>query len=301
MCRMALQECGLNLDRGLKELQPHGTLEFPCAGYSARYTGQQRDGIPWHWHEELELLYVQEGALEWRTASETVLLRTGDLFAVNSNMLHAGRAPDFCELRSLVFHPSLLTGGEHSVFARRYIDPLIRCPAFTGFLFPEEGEREAADSFRRAFEAMEGEPDGYEFLVRDCLSRLTFQLIQTFQPQMDRPGAGQSLDNLRMRRMLEYIHQNYARELTLPDIARAADIGERECLRCFQKTIQCSPIQYLLKYRVTQGAELLLRHPERSVSELSLACGFGSPSNFAKQFRRFYRCTPREYRAAGER
>ena len=52
---------------------------------------------------------------------------------------------------------------------------------------------------------------------------------------------------------------------------------------------------------MTQGAELLLRHPERSVSELSLACGFGSPSNFAKQFRRFYRCTPREYRAAGER
>ena len=247
MCRMSLQECGLNLDRGLKELQLHGTLEFPCAGYSTRYTGQQGDGIPWHWHEELELLYVQEGALEWRTASETVLFRTGDLFAVNSNMLHAGRAPDFCELRSLVFHPSLLTGGEHSVFARRYIDPLIRCPAFTGFLFPKEGEREAADSFRRAFEAVEGEPDGYEFLVRDCLSRLTFQLIQTFQPQMDRPGAGQSLDNLRMRRMLEYIHQNYARELTLPDIARAADIGERECLRCFQKTIQCSPIQYLLK------------------------------------------------------
>ena len=281
---MSLQECGLNLDRGLKELQPHGTLEFPCAGYSTRYTGQQRDGIPWHWHEELELLYVQEGALEWRTASETVLLRTGDLFAVNSNMLHAGRAPDFCELRSLVFHLSLLTGGEHSVFARRYIDPLIRCPAFTGFLFPEEGKREAADSFRRAFEAMEGEPDGYEFLVRDCLSRLALQL-----------------DNLRMRRMLEYIYQNYAGELTLPDIARAADIGERECLRCFQKTIQCSPIQYLLKYRVTQGAELLLRHPERSVSELSLACGFGSPSNFAKQFRRFYRCTPREYRAAGER
>ena len=61
----------------------------------------------------------RRGALEWRTASETVLLRTGDLFAVNSNMLHAGRAPDFCELRSLVFHPSLLTGGEHSVFARR--------------------------------------------------------------------------------------------------------------------------------------------------------------------------------------
>lgn len=26
---MALQECRLNLDRKLKELRPHGTLEFP--------------------------------------------------------------------------------------------------------------------------------------------------------------------------------------------------------------------------------------------------------------------------------
>ena len=34
---MALHECGLNLNRGLKELQMHGTLDFPCAGYAAFY------------------------------------------------------------------------------------------------------------------------------------------------------------------------------------------------------------------------------------------------------------------------
>ena len=39
---MALQECRLNLDRKLKELRPHGTLEFPCAGYSSYYTGRRR-------------------------------------------------------------------------------------------------------------------------------------------------------------------------------------------------------------------------------------------------------------------
>lgn len=45
---MALHECGLNLNRGLKELQMHGTLDFPCAGYAAFYTDNPEDTIPWH-------------------------------------------------------------------------------------------------------------------------------------------------------------------------------------------------------------------------------------------------------------
>lgn len=75
-----------------------------------------------------------------------------------------------------------------------------------------------------------------------------------------------------------------------------ADISERECLRCFRKTIQLSPIQYLLKYRIMQGAEMLLRNPAWTISEVAALCGFDSPSNFAKLFKRFYNCAPREYR-----
>ena len=45
---MALQECGLNLNRVSKELQPHGTIDFPCAGYTSYHTERQEDIIPWH-------------------------------------------------------------------------------------------------------------------------------------------------------------------------------------------------------------------------------------------------------------
>ena len=96
--------------------------------------------------------------------------------------------------------------------------------------------------------------------------------------------------------MLEYIQRYYFDDIKLADIAKAADIGERECLRCFQKTIQLSPIQYVLKYRIIRGAEMLLHNPENSISEIATACGFESPSNFSKIFKRFYKCTPREYR-----
>ena len=84
-------------------------------------------------------------------------------------------------------------------------------------------------------------------------------------------------------------------------VAGAAGISERECLRCFERTIRLSPFQYLLKYRVMRGAETLLTDPASSVSEAASRCGFDSPSNFARIFKRFYHCTPREYRRANVR
>ena len=55
----------------------------------------------------------------------------------------------------------------------------------------------------------------------------------------------------------------------------------------------------LIKYRVMQGAKMLLEEPSSSISETAAYCGFDSPSNFSQHFRRFYSCTPREYRLRG--
>ena len=106
-------------------------------------------------------------------------------------------------------------------------------------------------------------------------------------------------DRGRLTKMLEIIHEHYGEKLTLRDIARAANIGERECLRCFQRTIQISPIQYLLKYRVMQGASMLLQVPQKSIAQISCDCGFESPGHFTKMFKRYFACTPKEYRCMG--
>lgn len=293
---MSLQECGLNLTRDLKELQPHGTLEFPCAGYSEVYTDKQQDIIPWHWHEELEIAYVQEGCLEVRIPSKTVVVHAGDLFVINSNVLHTASAVPECTLHSLVFHPALVWGSETSVFAKKYIRPLVECAAFNGCLILRREHGDRIQSFCTAFQAMEEEPPGYEFIVRENLSAIMLFLVQLFSEQLDREDADQNQNSLRVRAMLEYIHSHYAENITLSDIAKEAGIGERECLRCFQRTIRVSPIQYLLKYRITKGAEKLSAAGEASISEISFSCGFSSPSNFTRLFKRFYGCTPREYR-----
>lgn len=97
--------------------------------------------------------------------------------------------------------------------------------------------------------------------------------------------------------MLEYIHTHYFEPLQLSDIAQAADLSERECLRCFNRTIGDTPVQYLLKHRLLRSAAMLHSMPSASIAEISVKCGFDHPSYYTKQFRRFYQCTPRDYRS----
>lgn len=297
---MALQECGLNLNKVSKELQPHGSLAFPCAGYSSRHRNSQEDVIPWHWHEELEIIYIKMGQMKIKIPSNTFLLEAGDCIVINSNIPHYAAAVTDSKLYSLVFSQKLITGNEDSVFAQKYVQPLLACSGFTHYLVKAGGNEHVADWFLRAFEALAQDCFGYEFTVRENLSHICLFLYEKFHPQTDVQNVPLNQDNLRIRKMLAYIHKNFAEDISLSEISDAADISERESLRCFKKTIQLSPIQYLLKYRIMQGAEMLLKNPAGSISEIATSCGFDSPSNFTKLFKRFYNCTPREYRKKPE-
>ena len=92
--------------------------------------------------------------------------------------------------------------------------------------------------------------------------------------------------------MLEFIHENFTRNISLSDIADVAGISEREALRCFKRTIGESPVQYLVKHRLMQSAYMLLTQPDISVSEVAANCGFDSPAYYAKRFKELYRCAP---------
>lgn len=292
---MALQECGLNLNRESRELQPHGSLEFPCAGYSSRYIEGQKD-IPWHWHEEMEIIFIKRGQMEIKIPLKSFLLQKGDGVIINSNVLHYGAPIVECDLQSFVFSPTLIIGNEDFVFAKKYMLPILTCNHFDGYFIKAGDHENVARWFDCAFEALAKDSYGYEFIVREKLSRICLFLYGELRPQADIEDMPLNQDNLRIRKMIAFIHKNFAGDITVAEIAGAADISERECLRCFQKTIQISPIQYLLKYRIMQGAEMLVRNPAESISETAAACGFDSPSNFSKTFKRFYNCTPREYR-----
>ena len=61
---------------------------------------------------------------------------------------------------------------------------------------------------------------------------------------------------------------------------------------CTQKTVS----QYVSDMRVKHARYLLDHHPEMSLADISVACGFLSQSNFTRCYRIYYSITPGEYR-----
>lgn len=181
---MALQECGLNVNKLSRELQAHGTIEFPCAGYTSFHTEKEEDDIPWHWHEEMEIIYIREGRLNLKVPSKEMYLEQGDCAVINSNVLHYASAIEHCRLCSLVFSPRLITGEGNTVFVQKYMRPLISSKSFTGYVFPEGYLQEITGYFQSAFTALSEDAFGYEFTVRDNLSKVCLFLYHEFEEQM---------------------------------------------------------------------------------------------------------------------
>ena len=291
-----IQSCSVQTNMQGEELREHGTHLFPVAFYLDLLP---RDEIPWHWHNELEMGLIAKGSAIIEAGSVSRLLRAGEGFFINSNILHTviQSADDFCELHSVVCHPRAISGSTDNIIWQKYLKPLIEnqaCPSF--FLTPEIiWQSQVLDCLSSLWQAAEQEPYGYEIGIRNELSTIV-TLFSQYQPIVSKKTFGkEQRDNARIKEMLTFIQANYGRELTIEDIASACSVSASECIRCFRATISTTPIAYLKSYRLQQAA-LKLQLSTDKISAIAESCGFQEMSYFAKSFKEVYGCTPSEYR-----
>ncbi len=288
--------CSVQTNMQGEELRKHGTHLFPVACYQDL---MPKDEITWHWHNELELGLIAEGSAVVETGADSRLLRAGEGFFINSNILHAASLSDgeSCEIHSVVFHPRAVSGSTDNIIWQKYIKPLMENQSFPGFYLTPDilWQKRILDCLGILWQAAKQEPFGYEIQIRNELSAIV-ALLSENQPVVSKKTFGKAQrDNARIREMLTFIQANYGRELAIEDIASACAISTSECIRCFRATINTTPIAYLKSYRLQQAA-LKLQLSTDKISAIAESCGFQEMSYFAKSFKEVYGCTPSKYR-----
>src|SRR2546421_6179959 len=98
-------------------------------------------------------------------------------------------------------------------------------------------------------------------------------------------------------RAKDLIDARYREPLDVAALARAARLSPAHFSREFRRAFGETPHQYLLTRRLERAAALL-RHTDRSVSEICLTVGLTSLGSFTTSFGRVYGMTPTAYRAA---
>ncbi|MDO4285313.1 MAG: AraC family transcriptional regulator [Eubacteriales bacterium] len=281
-----------------EELFPDFTDTFPYTATRAelhRYPGRI---APWHWHQSVELFYMESGELEYSTPGGTIRFPAGSGGMVNSEVLHMtktlSRTGETIQLLH-IFHPALLAGERGSRIDSRYISPLTRSQQIQLIpLFPENPEHQKIlDLLRTSFQISDS-LFGYELLLREALSQIWLLLLQQAQPLLEQESApGKSSGQIKA--MMTYIHEHYPEHISIRNLASSAFLSERACFRMFRETLHMTPNEYITSYRL-QRACRLLETGQDSITDISRACGLGSSSYFGKVFREQFRCTPSDYR-----
>ena len=296
---MAVSECLNYIDEHGLELVEHGNAAFPAAVYN---DDLYEEDVEWHWHKEFEFIIQAEGASVVTTGSEKYLLKEGDGLFINSEILHSGFHADTpaCRYHSFVFHPALIGGSFESVFWNRYLHPLIENKALQGFYFDQKvpWQKEVLNALEYGWQCFAKETMGYEFAVRESLSKLILVICTNSSRQKNSPSPKALRDGERMKLMMQYISEHFSDEITIADLADCAMISESEVLRCFHNTIGNTPIQYVKQFRIHKAAALLTS-TDLKIVDIGNFCGFQEMSYFAKSFKKIYGCTPTEYRLQG--
>lgn len=289
--------CYINMDSSKRELNPHGTSDFPVACYLETVLTGKGQYVPEHWHTDLEFLAVVSGRCSFEVDGDHGELTAGDAVFFNRECHHSIVGAPEARFASVVFSPVVVAGMPDSVFSHRYLGPLFSKDAPAYVMFDGTDRFDVAGQVQRAVDASRGELPGYEFAVRDALSRCVYAAWE----RMGRPAAAGNADATaeagRLNLMCMYVKDHLGERFSVSDIAAAARIGERECLRTFKKTMGISPVRYVTLSRLSRAAALLVCEPQKSVADIAAETGFTSPGYFSKLFRHEYGCTPRDYRA----
>ena len=144
-------------------------------------------------------------------------------------------------------------------------------------------------------ERIAGFPSGRLFL--DSIEQaIAAALVDAFagQSRSLRPLRG-GLSPTRLRTVKELVHARLEDELTLTEMAQAAELSPSHFSRMFRKSTGETPHQFVLRKRIERAQEML-RAPEVRVLDVAVACGFKTQQHFARVFRHVCGTSPGEYR-----
>ncbi len=246
----------------------------------------------YHHHDRTQIVYVVKGAADCRLNDQNVCLSQGTVLLIGCNQMHRLKARPDSEYLSILFQPEYVIGcGSVMVPSEPAARVLQAIQSADWYIWKSAAD----DPFKKLLLDQLLSEKNRE---KSCLYMVLTALLTVYlSERLPDPGTtAQGTAAHRFEQMVGKIEKDYQNsELSLNDIAGAAQVSVSEALRCFRKMAGITPWRYLTEYRI-QAAAGMLQNTEKTVTEISYACGFSQPAYFGKVFRKCCGLSPGQYR-----
>jgi len=104
------------------------------------------------------------------------------------------------------------------------------------------------------------------------------------------------VDNERINTVYQYVKKNYKKKITLASISSAVNMSEVSFSRFFSRLMKKSFFAFLNEYRINIACNLLIE-TDMQVIQVCYASGYESLPFFYRQFKKFKKCTPQNFKS----
>ncbi|MBR4554468.1 MAG: AraC family transcriptional regulator [Ruminococcus sp.] len=136
----------------------------------------------------------------------------------------------------------------------------------------------------------------YYYSGYQCSAHLYQFLIELNRVMNMQSGAKDGAKLNQLTPVIEYIDQNYNRDLTLSELAELIDLSPQYLCRLFKECLNLRPFEYLARKRVSQ-AKLLLLENKMNVNQIAASVGYNDCSYFCAVFKKHEMLSPAEFRS----
>ncbi len=254
---------------------------------------------PWHYHPELELVYMRESTGKKYIGSSITNFGPGDLCLIGSFLPHYYKNDD----EYLVPNNNLSAKSTVIHFNPDFLgDPFLEAPeCYSIKLLLERSKRgiqfslESAEKVRERLGSLK-ELIGMKRLLMflEILDELAkskdIEYLST-----DAIQIRNEIDSNRITKVLEYVSENFQNPIMLDDVAQLAHMSESAFSRYFKKRTRKTFSSFLTDIRLEYACKLL-QNDKMSISQIAFDSGFYNLSNFNRQFKSIKKITPMNYR-----
>lgn len=250
-----------------------------------------------HWHDDLELIHVLQGQMNFYVNGRVYLIKEGDGLIVNSKQMHYGYDEEGgdCFFYCILVHPRIYA--PESDIYQNFVQPIIHNNAIDCLYLNKDTSSGKAliDCIDRLMKVYKDNGVAKEVSCTAILYQLWAQYYRCIASKYNLHEIQIDNNLLIQQKMINFIYENYGSTITLDDIAASGNVCRSKCCHLFRHYTQKTPMAFLNSYRLDMSSRLL-NQTDRTITDISISCGFNHLSYFEKIFCQHYGCSPRQYR-----
>lgn len=139
---------------------------------------------------------------------------------------------------------------------------------------------------------------GFRLAIRSRLYELALIFLREIPERAPQPGegGGRKYNRQILERVFSFIHENFSDpEITLEEAADVAALSKFYFTRYFKRQTGQTFHSYLNRVRIDKAKEYLVE-TDKTITDISLLCGFSSFNTFNRLFKLYNDITPSGYR-----